>query len=125
MHGLSRLRIHLRLAAIALGLTLIAAVGCEGPRGDDRPNIVVIMLDTARPDLLSVYGHPRPTSPSLESFAAHGTRFDRAYSSSSWTLPAHGSLFTGAAPEVHQANQTSKRVADSLPLLAEQLPWLA
>lgn len=109
------------LSAIVLGLSLMAAAGCGGAPADARPNIVVLVLDTARPDLLSVYGHSRPTSPFLESFAAQGTRFDRAYSSSSWTLPAHASLFTGAAPEVHEANQTSKRVADSMPLLAEQL----
>jgi arylsulfatase A-like enzyme len=83
--------------------------------------MVMIVLDTARPDLLSAYGYPRPTSPFLETFAKSGTRFDRAYSSSSWTLPAHGSLFTGMPPEVHQANQTSKHVADSISLLPEQL----
>jgi len=68
-----------------------------------------------------VYGHARETSPFLESFAASGTLFERAYSTSSWTLPAHGSLFTGSHPKVHGANQRSKRVSESLPLLSEEL----
>jgi arylsulfatase A-like enzyme len=98
----------------------VAVFGCT-PRDDPRPNIVVIVLDTARPDRLSVYGHERPTSPALEAFAAQGTRFDRAYSSSSWTLPAHASLFTGTSPEVHEARQRTTRVVESLPMLPEQL----
>ena len=105
------------LAAIVLG----ALPGCSEEPGATRPNIVVIVLDTARPDFLSAYGYPRPTSPFLESFAGSGTRFDRAYSSSSWTLPAHGSLFTGRSPEEHEANQTTRRVSDALPLLPERL----
>ncbi len=111
-----------QLAVGALALAL--ASGCGGGDRIERdvpPSIVMIVLDTARPDLLSLYGHERPTTPFLERFAAAGTRFDRAYSSSSWTLPAHGTLFTGASPKVHRANQTFKRVADSLPLLPEEL----
>lgn len=109
----------MRLALVASLLATL--VKCGSDPEENPPNIVMIVLDTARPDLLSVYGHPRPTSPFLESFAKSGTRFDRAYSSSSWTLPAHGSLFTGMSPERHQANQTSPRVAPSIPLLAEPL----
>jgi len=35
--------------------------------------VLVIVLDTARPDYLSVYGHARRTSPFLEEFARAGT----------------------------------------------------
>jgi arylsulfatase A-like enzyme len=81
----------------------------------------MIVLDTARPDLLSAYGHGQPTSPFLERFAAGSRRFDRAYSSSSWTLPAHASLFTGTSPRHHGATQSTTKVSDALPLLPEQL----
>jgi len=98
---------------------LFGSLACgKAPTG---PNIVILVQDTVRPDRLSVYGSPNPTSPFLESFAAEGTRFDRAYSSSSWTLPAHASLFTGAGPEVHGATQLLPSVNSALPLLAEQL----
>jgi arylsulfatase A-like enzyme len=85
------------------------------------PNVVVIVLDTARPDFMSAYGHPRPTTPYLEAFAEQATRFDRAYSTSSWTLPAHASLFSGTLPEQHGATQKTPHVGDDLPLLAERL----
>lgn len=83
--------------------------------------MVMVMLDTTRPSFTSAYGWPEPTTPFLESLASAGTRFERAYSSSSWTLPAHGTLFTGRHPKVHQGNQTYLRIKDELPLLAEEL----
>lgn len=98
---------------------MLSCTACSRP--DARPNVVVIVLDTARPDYLSAYGHPRPTTPFLERFAAAGTRFDRAYSTSCWTLPAHASLFTGEPPEVHGATQAEVRVREDLPLVAERL----
>ncbi len=110
---MSRMRIRGQFLVALLG------AGCSQP--DTRPNVVVVVLDTARPDYMSAYGHPRPTTPFLERFAAQGTRFDRAYSVSCWTLPAHVSLFTGEPPNVHKAQQLDARVNAALPLLAEDL----
>lgn len=104
---------------LAAAAAILPGWACSRP--DGRPNVVVIVLDTARPDYLSAYGHPRPTTPFLERFVASGTRFDRAYSTSCWTLPAHASLFTGEPPEVHGATQAHVRVHADLPLVAERL----
>lgn len=101
-------------AAFAIGAT---ACG----RHESRPNVVVIVMDTARPDYLSVYGHPRPTTPFLDGFAASATRYDRAYSSSCWTLPAHASLFSGEPPEVHGTAQANTQFPAALPLMAQEL----
>ncbi|MCP5056425.1 MAG: sulfatase [bacterium] len=108
------------LAAVAALLVPLGTTGCQDVRSNP-PNIAMIVLDTARADRLSLYGYPKPTSPFLERFGAESTRFDRAYSSSSWTLPSHGSLFTGVSPKIHKGNQTFSKVSGALPLLAEQL----
>jgi arylsulfatase A-like enzyme len=103
-------------------LTALIAIGASScGRDAARPNIVVIVMDTARPDFLSAYGHPRPTTPFLDELAKHSTRYDRAYSTSSWTLPAHASLFSGEPPEVHHTAQANTKFPAELPLLAEQL----
>lgn len=81
----------------------------------------MIVLDTARPEYTSAYGHPRPTTPFLETFAEQGTRFERAYSSSCWTLPAHVALFTGAPSSAHGVDQLTTVLRDDVPVLAEQL----
>lgn len=59
------------------------------------PNVLLIILDTVRAASLDLYGYDRPTSPHLTEFARGGVTFDSAYSISSWTLPSHGSMFTG------------------------------
>jgi len=63
----------------------------------DRPNIIVIVLDTVRRDRLSVYGNRRDVSPRISEFAKQSSIFN-AYSPSSWTLPAHASIVTGLYP---------------------------
>lgn len=110
-------------AVIALAVSVTIAIALPSCSKDEakKPDVVVIVLDTARPDFLSAYGHPRPTTPFLDTFAAQGVRYDRAYSTSSWTLPAHASLFTGVSPEVHQAQQKNPKLSPDLPVLAERL----
>jgi arylsulfatase A-like enzyme len=71
---------------------------------DRRLTVIVISLDTTRPDHMSAYGYGRPTTPNLARLAREGARFDAAHSSTSWTLPAHMSLFTGLPPGLHDVN---------------------
>lgn len=61
-------------------------------------NVVLLVLDTVRAWNLSLYGHQRPTTPHLDRRAKEAIVFDRAYSESPWTLPAHGTMFTGRSP---------------------------
>jgi arylsulfatase A-like enzyme len=69
----------------------------------ERPNLLVVVLDTLRADHLGTYGASRPTSPWLDGFAADATVYERAVAPSSFTLPSHASLFTGLYPESHGA----------------------
>jgi arylsulfatase A-like enzyme len=62
------------------------------------PNVLLLVLDTVRAWQLSLYGYGRPTTPNLDRRAARGVVFERAYSESPWTLPAHGAMFTGHSP---------------------------
>jgi arylsulfatase A-like enzyme len=71
---------------------------------DDRPPIVLITLDTTRPDHLSVYGYAQPTSPNLDVLGRDGFVFQDVVTTSSWTLPTHASLFTGLFPSTHGAH---------------------
>ncbi len=63
-----------------------------------HPNILLLILDTVRADHLSLYGYDRETTPELERFALHGTRFAHPFSTAPWTLPSHASLLTGRYP---------------------------
>ena len=91
-HGLAH-----RLCLAAL---LVVGVGCSEPVRD-RPNVILISLDTLRADRLSCYGHERETSPRLDAFAREGVLCEEAVSTSSWTLPSHWSMLTGLPISVH------------------------
>jgi arylsulfatase A-like enzyme len=73
------------------------------PAAGRPPNVLVVLWDTVRADRLSLYGHPRPTSPALDALATEAAVFERAYSPGMWTVPAHGSLFTGLPTSSHGA----------------------
>jgi arylsulfatase len=90
------------VAFLAIFAALIAT-GCGGDDSAPRPGIILITLDTTRADHLGCYGYGRATSPGIDALAAESTLFTRAYSTSSWTLPAHASLFTGKFTSSHGA----------------------
>ena len=85
------------------------------------PSFVIIVMDTARRDRLSCYGYERETSPRLDELAATSTLFTNAHSTSSWTSPAHASLFTGLYPASHEVTQEHWKMNDDLTTLAEIL----
>jgi hypothetical protein len=86
-----------------------------------RPNILLIVLDTVRADRLSAYGYARPTTPEIDAFALDAIRYPNFYSTSSWTVPSHASLFTGLYAVAHRATQERMRLDGSFATLAEIL----
>ncbi|MEM7308485.1 MAG: sulfatase [Planctomycetota bacterium] len=64
--------------------------------------MLVLMVDTLRPDHLGCYGYGRDTSPRLDRWAEDAALFERAYSHGTHTRIATASLFTGTLPTVHR-----------------------
>lgn len=83
--------------------------------------VALVILDTVRADRTSACGHTRPTTPQLAALAAdpQATLSCRAITPGTWTLPTHGTLFTGAAPEAHGLVRKGVTLDPSLPTLAE------
>ncbi len=96
--------------------------GISLPSDPPEPKlIVVISIDTLRPDHLGLYGHSRFTSPMLDLFALKGTVFEDASSVAPWTLPAHASMLTGLYPLKHGVIDPDTRLGDEIPTLAKLL----
>ncbi|MCX7015921.1 MAG: sulfatase [Candidatus Sumerlaeota bacterium] len=70
----------------------------------NRPNILIVLLDTASARFLSCYGYPKKNTPLMDRLAAEGARFAYCYGNGPWTPPAHASLFTGLPSIVHKIN---------------------
>ncbi|MCP4658747.1 MAG: sulfatase-like hydrolase/transferase [bacterium] len=92
-----------------------------GPGAAARPNVFLIVIDTVRADHLSSYGYDRRTSPHIDRLAKEGVLYEDCISASSWTLPAHASLFTGLFPRDHHTTSENWTLDESYDTLAELL----
>ncbi|MBK8135848.1 MAG: sulfatase [Chloroflexi bacterium] len=84
-------------------------------------NVLFVVLDTTRHDRLSLYGHPRDTTPELDAFAGQAAVFDRALSPAQWTIPAHASMFTGVYPSTHTLTEADRTLPVQFPTTAQIL----
>jgi hypothetical protein len=74
----------------------------------DYPNIILLVLDSVRGDRFTRQEEFNLSTPTLNELAEEGISFENAYSTGSWTIPAHGSLFTGKLPREHGAHAKHK-----------------
>ena len=63
-----------------------------------RPNILLILADQLSASMMSCAGNPYLGTPAMDSLAATGTRFDRAYCTNPVCVPSRFSLMTGRMP---------------------------
>lgn len=109
-------------AVSAVGKPSAAANGTAAsgtPAAARPPDVVLLVLDTARADRFSTFGAARPTSPNLTALAERGTRYTQAMSTAPWTLPSHGTLFTGELPHRHGADWGWMQLRPEMRTLAE------
>jgi len=64
----------------------------------DGPNVVLLVIDSLRPDHLSCYGYSKQTSPNIDNLAHNSVVFEDAISPSAWTRPVFASILTGTYP---------------------------
>jgi len=118
------------LIAAAAGALIGAGLGAPTPARAARaqqtspqappPNVVLIVIDTLRPDFLGCYGDTRGLSPAIDQLARDGVLFENAIATSPITGPSHASLFTSRwACETGVLNNFGGAPRDSLPMLAE------
>ncbi|MEM7052881.1 MAG: sulfatase [Acidobacteriota bacterium] len=110
----SRIRLFLVLVLVLLGWPPWLAA-------DDRPDILLITVDTLRADRLSGYGYERPTSPRLDALFAEGALFTDARTVEPLTNPALSSMITASFPHEHGATRNGLRMRPDLESLPKVL----
>ncbi len=68
------------------------------PWGPAKPDVIVFLADTFRADNLAAGGGREEWAPFLNDVAARSRVFTRAWSTATYTLAGHASLFTGLFP---------------------------
>jgi len=81
--------------------------------------VLLVSIDTLRADHLGSHGYGRDTTPNLDALARQGVRFSRAFTTASWTLPAHMSIMTSRYPHQHGVQRKKQRLDAAIPTVAE------
>jgi arylsulfatase A-like enzyme/predicted Zn-dependent protease len=83
--------------------------------------LILISIDTLRADRLPLYGYKGTRTPNIDAFAKDAAVFERAYSHSPQTLPAHTSMLTGRLPFEHGVRDNIGFSVKSTETLLQQL----
>jgi arylsulfatase A-like enzyme/tetratricopeptide (TPR) repeat protein len=109
----------MQLLRFGLVSSLLLALACSSP---PQFNILLVSIDTCRPDHLGCYGYRDSVTPNLDALASEGIVFENARSCVPLTLPSHVSMMTGLFPSRHGVHDNGAYVAaESLTTLAEKL----
>ena len=135
--------VSLTLAAALFAIAAIGA-GCGGGKdadqsvqtaAEERPgssreggfprndlSVLLISIDTCRPDRIGCYGYDKIETPRIDEIAREGIRFDRAVVPAPITLPSHASILTSEYPYRHRVrNNGTYSLPEENTTLAE---WL-
>jgi choline-sulfatase len=100
-------------------LVLAACAALASPGAPPSPSVLLITVDTLRPDALGFVAG-RNGTPNLDALAAEGFRVPAAVSPVPLTLPAHVSLLSALVPRRHGVRDNGQVLAAGVPLLAER-----
>ena len=121
-------RVQATLALVGVGAVLLVcplgvlALEYRAPAGvADGPNVVLVVLDTVRADEFYRALDDESVAPRLARLAREGTLYSNLHATATWTLPTHGSLFTGLAPRSHGARRPDYYLAPHCVTLAQLL----
>jgi arylsulfatase A-like enzyme/Flp pilus assembly protein TadD len=105
-------------------IVLLGAVGCRKTlsrpfAGVERPDVILVTIDTLRYDALGASGNARVETPTLDRLAREGVFFTNAHAQNVVTLPSHANILTGLYPYQHGVHDNDGfRLPDSIPTLA-------
>ncbi|HEY2388150.1 MAG TPA: sulfatase [Candidatus Binatia bacterium] len=105
----------LALAAVLAPLVTIARSSSR------RPNVVLITVDTLRPDHLSCYGYGAIATPAIDRLASEGALFENAFADVTWTTASMASVMTGLYAPHHGIRTSYQRLSPERKTLAEYL----
>jgi len=102
---------------------VLLVVGCGGKGGDEPgeqtpplqlseirrdvqgANVVICVIDAARPDHMGCYGYERDTTPTIDRIAKQSIVFDKHFCQATFTGVSTPSLFTGQYKHTHRVSK--------------------
>lgn len=109
------------LASIATFILLRSRQATDPDTSNARPNIILIVVDTLRPDHLGCYGYVRNTSANVDKFASEAVVFENAFSQAPVTGPSTSSILSGFLPHETKIMNNTTPLPPEVNTLAEVL----
>ena len=88
---------------------------------NDQPNIVFVMSDQHRADVMGCAGDPVVKTPNMDRLAGEGIRFERAYCQGPLCMPARASMLTERYVRDHGVFENGSQVSDGTPTFLQKL----
>jgi arylsulfatase A-like enzyme len=107
-------------AVATLGLPAGHAKPATGRQ--QKPNVVMIVIDDLNDYVTGMGGHPQARTPHMAKLAASGVRFQRAYSNNPVCAPSRGSFFTGIYPHTSRLIHFGKWYENEVLINSKTLP---
>ena len=104
------------------GLIFLGGLSPDAEAKQKDFHVLLISIDTIRPDRLSCYSGAFVQTPNIDGLASKGIVFSRAFAHNPTTLPSHANILLGTTPLHHGVHDNSKfKVADEFLTIAEYL----
>jgi arylsulfatase A-like enzyme len=81
-----------------------ASCACASRPSPAAPAVVIVSIDTLRPDHLGCYGYPKATSPHIDAFRREAVLLRQVVAAAPSTLASHASMFTSLRVQHHGAS---------------------
>ncbi|NOY80625.1 MAG: sulfatase [Kiritimatiellaeota bacterium] len=90
-----------RAGLAGVGLALSPSVPA-GPGGTERPNLIFLLTDDQRWDMMGCAGNPWIRTPNMDALARDGCRFTHAFVTTSICAASRATFFTGLYERTHR-----------------------
>jgi len=108
--------------AILIFLIILLSLSATSKAEGNKQNLLLITIDTLRPDRLSCYSDAHVKTPHIDSLAERGVLFSKAFAHTPTTLPSHTNILLGTTPLYHGVHDNSNFIViDEFLTLAEHL----
>lgn len=117
-------------ASLTLGTNFARLTFAAEARADDtvrayaKPeptSLLLITIDTLRPDRLGCAGNPKVRTPNLDALATSGVLFETVVASAPTTAPSHATIMTALSPRAHGVLANGQTLSPDVTTLAEVL----
>ena len=86
-----------------------------------KKQVILLMTDTTRQDMLGCYGNQDMHTPYLDGLAEKGIRYTNAYSCQPVCGPARSAIFTGLYPHSNGSFANSMALGDNVKTIGQRL----